>query len=202
MLCAPGKNYAYPRISSMTTVRTSDWRLVDTNGDKDLYDLSTFPYELADVSGSNPGVVSDLGAGLTTQGTRPGTTYEDWATDQGVTGGFDGDHDKDGCQNGVEYGAGTDAKDPSSYPQGLLTFEDLTSEGLSDREIVFSFPLATAPDDLTLIPSTSTDLEHWSFPPLQFLEALDLSPSTVRVRFRLTDKSDPARFFRFGGSTD
>jgi arylsulfatase A-like enzyme len=199
---APGKNHAYSRISSMTTVRTSDWRLIDTNGDKDLYDLSTFRYELADVSGSNPGVVSDLSAGLTTQGTRSGTTYEDWAADQGVAGGFDGDHDGDGCPNGLEYGAGTDAKDPSSYPAGTLTFEDLTSGGLSDREIVFSFPLATSPNDLTLVPSTSTDLENWHFPPLEFLEAVVPGPSAVRLRFRLTDKTDPSRFFRFGGSTD
>jgi arylsulfatase A-like enzyme len=76
---APGKNHAYSRYGSMTSIRTPDWRLINTSGDYDLFNLSSFRYELADVSASNPSVVSSLSADLTTQGTRPGTTYAAWA---------------------------------------------------------------------------------------------------------------------------
>ena len=195
---APGKNHAYSRFGSLTTIRTPDWRLINTSGDYDLYDLSSFRYEREDVSAGNPSVVSALSSNLNTQGTRPGTTYAAWAGSNPLLADPSGDGDGDGSANALEYGAGTDALDASSRPAGTLASEDLTSIGLSDSELLFSFTVATHPDDLALLPSTSTDLETWSFDPLEFLDAMELGGSRIQLRFRLTDTGDPTRFFRFG----
>ena len=198
---APGKNHAYSRFGTMTTIRTPDWRLIDINGgDKDLYDLSSFRYEVADVSASNPSVVSSLGANLTTQGTRPGTTYAAWAGGNPLLADPNGDGDGDGVSNGIEYGAGTNALDSSSRPTGSLAFEDLTGMGLGNHEPVFSFAVATNRNDLTLLPFTSTDLSNWSFEPMEFLDAAGQGSFSTQLRFRLTDATDPTRFFRLGAS--
>lgn len=68
--------------------------------------------------------------------------------------------------------------------------------------MVFSFPVAVDRDDLSLFPQTSTDLLQWNFPPLEFLDATGLGSSTYQFRFRLTDTSAAARFFRFGDPAD
>ena len=52
---APGKNHAYSRWGSLTTVRTSDWRLINTSGDYDLYDLSGVPLRTRRRLGRQPG---------------------------------------------------------------------------------------------------------------------------------------------------
>ena len=198
---APGKNHAFSRFGTMTTIRTPDWRLIDINGgDKDLYDLSTFRYEVTDVSASNPSVVSSLGANLNTQGTRPGTTYAEWAGGNPLLADPDGDGDGDGVSNRIEYGAGTNALDSSSRPTGSLAFEDLTGMGLGNHEPVFSFAVATNRNDLTLLPFTSTDLSNWSFEPMEFLDAAGQGSFSTQLRFRLTDANDPTRFFRLGAS--
>ena len=198
---APGKNHAYARYGNLTTIRTSDWRLINTSGDYDLYDLSSFRYELADVSAANPAVVSELSADLNVQGTRPGISYADWAAGNPQLTDPTGDPDHDGSPNALECGGGTDALDPSSRPAAALSTEDLTGIGFSNNEIVYSFTVATDLDDFALQPSTSSDLLNWSFAPLEFLDATDLGSQTFQLRFRLTT-NDPSRFFRFGTTPD
>ncbi len=197
---APGKSRAYSRYGSLTTIRTPAWRLINTSGDYDLYDLSSFRYELADVSASNPSVVSTLSADLNTQGTRPGTTYAAWAGGNPQLADPNGDADGDGSSNRLEYGAGTNALDAFSKPSTALSFEDLTGIGLGAKEAVFTFRAASNRDDLAPLPQTSTDLLNWNFAPLRFLDATDLGSSNYQLRFRLTDTSDPTRFFRAGTS--
>jgi hypothetical protein len=193
---APGKNHAYSRFNAMTTIRTPDWRLINTNGDYDLYDLSRFRYELQDVSASQGRVVSSLSTSLNTQGTRPGTTYQDWAGGNPLLVDPDGDGDGDGISNRGEYVGGSDALDPTSRPLSEFRFEDLTHDGFSAYEPVFRFNLATNRDDMALWPATSADLLNWSFDPLEFLDAIDLGGSNYEFRFRLTDASATGRFFR------
>jgi hypothetical protein len=197
---APGKDHAYSRYGSITSIRTRDWRLINTNGDHDLYDLSSFRYETTDVSAANPTVVAELSADLLTQATRPGTTYDAWAGGNPLLADPNGDADDDGTSNLVEYAAGTDPLNPSSRPSSTLTTEDLSPIGLGNDELVFSFNLATATDDFTLLPTSSSDLLNWSFDPLEFLDATDLGSSLYEFRFRLTDPAAPARFFRLQGT--
>jgi arylsulfatase A-like enzyme len=199
---APGKNHAFSIYNSMTTIRTPGWRLIDTNGDKDLYNLTTFRYEVADVSASNPSVVSTLSANLSTQGTRPGTTYAAWAGGNPLLADPDDDGDRDGITNRLEYAAGTDGLDPSDRPMPVLSFENLTSLGFSNRETVFRFPIAADADDFTLLPSTSTDLEDWAFDPLEFLDAPQSGAGGRELRFRVRDLSAAKRFFRLETSVD
>jgi len=197
---SPGKSHAYSRFGAQTTIRTLDWRLINLGSDNDLYDLSSFRYETADVSARNPSVVSQLSADLGVQGTRPGITYADWAAGNPPLADPADDADDDGSPNELEYGAGTDALDPASRPSGALSTEDLSSIGLSENELVYHFTALTDRNDLTTYPSTSTDLETWTFDPLEFLDATELGNSRVELRFRLTDTTDPVRFLRFGSS--
>lgn len=199
---APGKNYAYSRYGSLTTIRTSDWRLINTSGDYDLYDLSTFRYEVADVSANNPALVTTLSANLNTQGTRPGTTYAAWAAGNPLLVDPNGDGDQDGVANRLEYGAGTDGLDPADQPSPVFSFEDLTGLGFTKREMVYRFQVAADADDFTLLPSTSTNLATWFFEPLEFLDAMDLGGSNVELRFRVAGPSAPRRFFRLEESMD
>jgi len=197
---APGKNHAYSRYGSLTTVRTSRWRLIDTSGDYDLYDLSAFRYELEDVSAGNPSVVGALSADLAVQGTRPGVRYADWTGGNPVLADPYADADDDGSPNIVEYGAGTSAVDPGDRPPLSLSIEDLTGRGFTNRELVFGYRAAVDADDCALLPSTSTDLGTWSFAPLEFLEALPLGGAQVALRFRVPDPAAAPRFLRFGAT--
>jgi arylsulfatase A-like enzyme len=197
---APGKNHAYSRWGTLTTIRTPDWRLINTSGDYDLYNLSSFRYEVADVSASNPAVVSSLSANLNTQGARPGISYTEWAAGNPLLADPNGDGDNDGITNGLEYAAGTDALDPADQPAPGFSFQDLTSIGLSNHEMVYQFRVAADADDFTLLPSTSTDLQTWFFEPLEFLDAMDLGDLSIELRFRVTDPSAGQRFFRLGTS--
>jgi arylsulfatase A-like enzyme len=199
---APGKNHAYSRYGSLTTIRTSDWRLIHTNGDYDLYNLSSFRYEVADVSASNPSVVGTLSASLNTQGTRAGTAYSAWAAGNPLLANPNGDADQDGVSNSLEYGAGTHGLDSADRPAPVVSFEDLTGMGLSNREIVYRFQVAADADDFTLVPSTSTDLATWFFEPLEFLDVTDPGGSNVELRFRVTDPSASQRYFRLGTSEE
>jgi arylsulfatase A-like enzyme len=193
---APGKEYAYTRFGSVSTIRTPAWRLINSGADNDLYHLSAARYETADVSASNPAVVSDLAAKLNLQATRPGTTYAAWAgSDPSLTDPA-ADADSDGSANVLEYASGSDPRDAVSRPTCLLTIEDLTHLGLSTREIVYSAIIATLPDDLTLTPATSSNLLDWTFAPLAFLDATDLGGGRSRIRFRLATPGEPSRFFR------
>lgn len=193
---APGKNHAYSRYGSLTTVRTLDWRLINTSGDYDLYNLSSFRYEVQDVSGSNAAVVSALSASINVQGTRPGISYASWAVGNPLLADPDGDADQDGTANKIEYGAGTSGLNPASFPTSSLTIQDLTGLGYSNDELVFSFDVASNSDDLTLWPATSTDLQTWHFDPLEFVDSQPIGGSMLHLRFRLPDRSDPRRFFR------
>jgi hypothetical protein len=191
---APGKEYAYTRYGGVSTIRTPTWRLINSGSDNDLYDLSTARYETADVSTSNPAVVSELTAKLNVQGTRPGTTYLAWAGGNPQLADPDADADADGSPNLLEYASGTDPLDPGSRPIPVLTTEDLTGLGFSAQEIVYSVIAATLPDDLTLVPATSINLIDWSF--------ADLGGDRTQLRFRLAPSADPRRFFRSATSTN
>lgn len=199
---APGKNHAYSRYGALTSVRSSDWRLINASGNFDLYDLSSFRYEIADVSGSHPQVVSALSANLSVQGTRPGTTYPTWAAGNPLLADPDGDGDGDGIRNRLEYAAGTDGLDPSDSPMPVISFEDLTSLGFSDCETVLRFPIAMDADDFTLLPSTSTDLLNWAFDPLEFLDAAESGGDAMELRFRVRDLAAAKRFFRLETAGD
>jgi arylsulfatase A-like enzyme len=199
---APGKDHAYSRWGNLTTLRTSGWRLINTNGDHDLYDLSTFRYEVADVSSAHPAVVGTLSARLNTQGTRPGIPYAAWAGGHPLLADPDDDGDGDGVENGMEYAAGTDGLDPADRPTPVLSFEDLTHLGLSTREPVYRFPVAADADDFTLLPATSADLRSWSFEPLEFLDATAPAGNDLELRFRVTGPATARRFFRLEKSGD
>lgn len=195
---APGKNHAYARWGALATVRTTQWRLINANGDNDLYDLSAFRYESEDVSASNPAVVSALGADLAVQGTRPGVRYADWTGGNPVLADPFADADGDGSRNVLEYGAGSNALDPGDRPALFLSIEDLTGRGFTNRELVFGYRAAVNTDDCAILPFTSTDLDTWSFEPLEFLDALQLGGARFALRFRLANPSAARRFFRFG----
>ncbi|MGB6220208.1 sulfatase [Haloferula sp.] len=199
---AEGKSHAFSRYNNLTTVRTKDWRLIRSGSDNDLYDLSSFRYELTEVSSSNQAVRDDLTAALNVQGTRSGTNYTDWANGNPLLTDPNGDGDDDGTPNSIEYGAGTNALDPTSFPSQSLGSEDLSSMGFTANEIVFSYEVATDRDDLILNPSTSINLLDWSFAPLEFLDATELGGDISLFRFRLTTPTDPTRFFRSGTSGD
>lgn len=193
---ALGKNHAYSRWRSLTTVRTSDWRLIRSGSNLDLYDLSSFRYELQNVAASHPAVVAELNDSLTVQGTRPGLSYAQWAADNPLLADPFGDADQNGVPNAIEYAAGTDPLDAQLLPVAELLTQDLSAIGLSDSEIILRFRIATDADDFSLLPSTSTDLQTWSIDPLEFLDATDLGGNSLQLRFRLTDPGDPTRFFR------
>jgi arylsulfatase A-like enzyme len=199
---ASGKNHAYSRYGSLTTIRTPDWRIINTNGDYDLYNLSSFRYEVADVSASNPSLVSTLSNNLNTQGSRPGISYATWAGGNLGLADPNADGDDDGIANKLEYGSGTDGLDPNDRPNHALTFEDLSSFGLSNHEMVYRCQLAANADDFTLLPSTSTDLRTWLFEPLEFLDTVNPGSSHVELRFRIADPSTSQRFFRMGTSEE
>lgn len=175
---APGKNHAYSRYGSLTTIRTSDWRLINTSGDYDLYDVSNYRYEVTDVSASNPTVVSSLSPNLAVAGTRPGVSYATWAAGNPLLADPNADADNDGCSNALEYGTGTNPLNPSSVPKPTLTQEDLTTSGFTASEIVYTVTVATSPDDMSIAPATSTNLSLWTFEPLAFLDATDSSAAT------------------------
>ena len=194
---APGKNHAYSRFGSLTTIRTSDWRLNSAGGNLDLYDLSTIRYEAADVSAGNPSVVSTLSPDLTIQGTRPGMTYDIWANGDPLLAEPNGDADLDGSSNLIEYLSGTNALDPTSTPLPAIATEDLTGLGFTDSEQTFSFRSNTASNDFSLTPASSPDLQSWATDsPLELFDATDLGSDSYLLRFRLTDQSSTSLFFR------
>ena len=195
---ALGKGTAYSRLGALQTLRSSQWRLINSNGDSDLYDLNAFPYELTDISGSNPGVVGELEGQLTVQSTRPGTLYSEWAEGNPDLTDPLGDADFDGASNFLEYSLGTDALDPASIPTGTMAIEDLSGLGFSTGEYVYSIAVATPPDDVMLdVLSTTNLLSSWSASHLEFLDADDLgTTNTVNMRFRLNSSSDPQHFFK------
>ncbi len=193
---APGKNHAYSRWGSLTTVRTQTHRLIKANSEYDLYDLSSVRYELRDLSSQEPTLVSSLATALNAPGNRPGTTYRNWAKDDPRLANPDGDADLDGTSNRMEYLSGTGALDPSSVPTPTLTFENLESLGFSNHEPVYLFEVALAADDATLWPETSTNLDKWDFNPLEFLDASPVDATRTRLRFRLAAPDAARRFFR------
>jgi hypothetical protein len=72
----------------------------------------------------------------------------------------------------------------------------LTGLGFSNRELVYSVVASTLPNDLAVVPSTSTNLQNWSFAPLAFLDATALGGGRSLFRYRLTTSNDQSRFFR------
>ncbi|BDS07740.1 hypothetical protein NT6N_27800 [Oceaniferula spumae] len=193
---APGKNHAYSRWGSQTTIRTSDWRLIQSGGNHDLYDLSTYRYEVANVAGANQSVVAAHSPDLNTQGTRPGIIYTEWADGNPQLSDPDADSDGDGFSNREEYGAGSDALDAQSRPTTALDFEDLSGFGFGSNEPVYQYSMAIDRDDISWVPSTSTDLELWNYTPLQYLDVQDLGGGKMQFRFRLSNHLDAKRFFR------
>jgi len=193
---APGKSHTFSRIRSTRSVRTDDWRLINLNAADDLYDLANFEYETTNVSGSQPGVASDLAALLNSQGTRPGLSYNDWAGGDPLLADPQGDGDGDGVKNIIEYGTGTDGLDSASVPEVSLDFEDLTGQGFGVDEVVFGYTVSDLADDLFLTPETSTDLTTWTFGALDLFDSVDLGENRRKLRFRLTGNSGSRLFFR------
>jgi len=192
---APGKNHAYSRYGSLTTIRTSDWRLIQASGNYDLYDLSSYRYEVADVSGSNSATVTSLSADLSTQGQRSGTTYIGWANGNPLLTDPDADADKDSITNLLEYAFGTNALSAASKPDFTTATEDLTSLGYAANELVVKYVIDTTTDDLTVTPKASTDLAIWNSTLLEFLGATDLGGGKREFRYRVNSTSDRL-FFR------
>ncbi len=116
------------------------------------------PVGVYGATGSGATTVNDVnfaGVGTLTVLTGPAVTnnYASWASDNGISGQpFDGDFDKDGISNGVEYALG---KSPttSSQPAGVLAGNTLTfTKGAA----------AIANGDVSWIIETSTTLTGWS----------------------------------------
>ncbi len=187
---ASGKNQAYSRWGSLTTIRTSDWRLINVSDAYDLYDLSSYRYEVEEVSASQSAVVSSLSAALSVQGQRSGTTYATWANSDPLLNEPASDADKDGISNLLEYAFGSDALSAVSTPQFNTAFEDLTSLGFSANELILTYVVDTDTDDLTLIPKRSTDLQSWDSSLLEFVDSTDLGNGKHEMRYRLTSMED------------
>lgn len=200
---APGKNHAFSRWGSVTSIRTESHRLIRSgSGINDLYDLTAHPYELADISSSQPALTNELAGLINTQSSRTGSTYPEWAGGNPVLLDPADDADKDGVSNLLEYASGTDPLDKSSKEEFAVTFEDL-GRGL---EPVFSFSASVSPNDLVLTPVTSVDLENWEPDPLELVEAQPApEEERTQLRFRLrSPDADQLRFFSAvaGESTD
>jgi hypothetical protein len=70
--------------------------------------------------------------------------------------------------------------------------------GFSDHELVYRVVASTLPDEITIVPTTSSELRQWSFAPLRFLDAIDTGGGRSLFRYRVTPPHDPVRFFRAG----
>jgi arylsulfatase A-like enzyme len=197
---SPGKNHAFSRFDSTTTIRTPNWRLIDTNGDRDLYNLSFFRYEVADVSGSNSSVLATLSANLGIQGSRPSFSYAEWVAGDSRITDPNGDGDGDGISNFIEYAAGSNPLDRADRPKTDLSVTNLSNMGFGANESVFRFELRTDRDDISLLPSTLTDLINWTSQPMNFLDAVRIDSSYYLFRFRAPRESAPRRFFRLDSS--
>ncbi|MFC4995669.1 sulfatase-like hydrolase/transferase [Rubritalea tangerina] len=113
-LCT-GKNIAFSLFNNLSTVRSADWRLIKVSGNYDLYDLASFPYEVEDISGENPSVVSELSTHIGQAGQRQeGIQYADWAKQNALLLEKGADSDSDTFTNHQEYLMGTDALSPLS----------------------------------------------------------------------------------------
>ncbi|MEN8783386.1 MAG: sulfatase [Akkermansiaceae bacterium] len=191
---ATGKTYAYSRWGSVTAIRTETHRLIRSgSGVNDLYDLSTHRYELADISASDPQLTNNLASQINIQSTRSGDTYESWSEGNALLLDPNADADLDGIDNLLEYLAGTDPLQSSSARRPSFGREDLGR----GPEPVFSFQLSSSPDDLTLSPAASTDLEDWSTSALEFVDASPLAnEANFLLRFRLIQPEENRYFFR------
>ena len=95
--------------------------------------------------------------------------------------------------NELEYLTGTDPLDSGSKQVPRLSFEDLGS----GREVVFSFQLSNLPDDNSLVPTISSDLQNWSSLPLELIDTIQAeNGTTTRLRFRVNQASAKSQFLR------
>jgi arylsulfatase A-like enzyme len=198
---APGKDHAYSRFGSITTIRTGAWRLIQSGGDNDLYDLSTQRYETADVSAANPDTVAALAPQLSVQASRSGTTtYSSWAGNNPALADPNGNADNDRSNNFAEYLSGSDPLDPGDAPETRFSFRDLTATGLGSNEPVFDFTIRGGADDIRFFPRASHDLIDW-LAPLAFLESETLGAGLHRFHFRALQPSG-STFFNLLASPD
>lgn len=192
---AEGKDNAYARWKTYQTVRTPDWRLIDNgSGAQDLYDLSSYRYEIENISAANTGVVAQLNAALSVQGTRSGTNYVDWSSGNAQLADPAGDADSDGIPNFLEYGMGTDPMDNRSWKKASV---EQGAEG-----VFLTFEVSTNADDFALEISSSTNLlsAAWGFQSLEFFDSMDLGDGVRRLRYRSTDADEQSRFFRLNAA--
>lgn len=193
---APGKEYAYSRYGGLTTIRTSNWRLIQKDGAYDLYDLSSYRYEVTDVSSENPSTLSDLTPKLSSPSERVGTTSysKEFGTNPQLSDPLD-DTDGDGSPNYIEFLLGTDPLSSSSIPMTEASEEDLSGMGLSSEELVFSYTSIINADDLMITPQASTDLKSWAAESFSFIGATQLNQNRYLFRF-LYDTDHSQCFFR------
>ncbi|MFC4995681.1 sulfatase-like hydrolase/transferase [Rubritalea tangerina] len=193
---APGKNIAFSLFNNLSTVRSADWRLIKVSGNYDLYDLASFPYEVEDISGENPSVVSELSTHIGQAGQRQeGIQYADWAKQNALLLEKGADSDSDTFTNHQEYLMGTDALSPLSRPGLEVSCEDLSGYGYGEQDIVISYIAYTNRNDGVVAPSGSYDLKNWQSEDLTLLDVEELGEHRYRFKFRHSALGDKA-FFR------
>jgi autotransporter-associated beta strand protein len=148
--------------------------------------LDPTPANLTGSVGAGTGTLQITGNNveLVVTGIGGGDNYATWATDNGIDGEpFDGDFDKDGISNGIEYALGVNPT-VNSQPPGVFAGNTITFTKGAD---------AIANDDVSWIIETSTTLATGSW-----IEEV-IQPSTNNdptISFTFTPGSPEKKFAR------
>ncbi len=208
---ATGKGWAYSRdMGNLTqdTIRTERWRLVRVNSFYDLYDFHASPYEVNDVSGLYPDVVSGLVAtNLNVQSTRVGTTnFNSWKrafftpaeqTNSAISSP-QADPDADGVPNLFECLGATNPRDAAEGRRLIGEVRDLSTYGLPGEFFTGRFTASALVDDIAFSPEGSSTLGNWTASALAFVTNAFLGSGLYEYLYRSTDSvaSRPVGFVR------